>query len=1574
MTSDIIAELAPGQPIMIWLTLGPFVVKTGPHFEREYLYERERILDVDYLAECGGESTVKPEPGAAVTNPFVGPAHLEWALRKGPDLEFSQSAGAWLYETVQRNCVYYAAAYVQAPAACSALLDAYHSGMKAWVNGELVWNEPYGVAKGLRLTQPSRLVRLRKGPNLLLFKVRLGFISDWVEFCLRQVALAPLTTVPGVPIAIGRVRAAARHTGQGRVVNEALFTGTVSAPRHVIEVTVVNGAKADEKVRVSVHSKALDAEDSTDIVMKAESIQSVRLSLPVPADAVGRAVQGHAAARVHGRTIGADFEYVVPAPPKRAGTRLVLTNFHFDTTYYHEQRVYAMGAFDIVRAYCELHRADPNFRSMLSEIDYLKPFFDVYPEERATLLAAFREGRCEPDAMYNQPNEQTCGGEALVRNFLYGQLFHGRVLGNICRVYDPGDVFGHPNQLSQIARKCGCIGVSWDKPIYNFPPFFRHLALDGVGLPYKRGDADGDEAHSMGLSVTTGSIDQTPPTDWHERLLPQYRQATFTDFMAAVVRACEAQHARLPVTTRDMSLYHAGTALSRVNLKIANRLGENRLIAAEKFATIAALLGAKYPSKALDKAWRQILCGQHHDSITGTHNEVSYIDLMNAYREALELADETLGRSLEYLTRAVDVGKTSSAFVVFNSLAWKRTDVVRATVNVNRSEPFGICDHEGKGVPFEVEALHRDRTGAVRSADVVFVARDVPSLGYRTYGLAESVRPLPERSPVPGSVIENEFYRIEVDPARGGGLSSLYDKQARREVLNTAGGHPGNALAFLEELPGRMESQHEFYTTGLKLFSSEFRAVVECERGPVSATLRARYGMGEICGVIQEITLFKGVRRIEFRTILADWRRANYLACVTFPTNLRGAVPVYDERFGAVVRNESKGCLDFRTHQMVMFSDCAVYAANKWMEYGCSATVSVGRSKYALGMVGLISTKGRKDIEVAEQIERILIRKGVTCTPWFDAGGPRWGSYMPHRDDDRLYTRFRFSIGARGKNTYSRGLLDAQPTAVRRAFVRRLEKDGFACLLVKDEILKENGWTALPVLIVEAKSSKALADAAATILAEFPETATIRLPEAVDATDGRSAVDDYGVAILNEGTYANSVENGGVICMMLAHTCQWYGKTNTFPEGCLVPEMKNHVFRYALYPHAGTWRDANTHHAAYEFNHPLLAKAAKPIAKPVLPPESGFLEVTPKNVILAAMKPYGNPEAAFEKLGENDPARGIMLRLYDSEGTDTEARIKFGKGIVSAWTANLLEQKERDLAVADGAATLHVPPFSIETLGIVPRKLAVKTARKRLGPDAEPVQPVWVRSWEHDAESLPMGYAPVVCSIGREVLEDDGGRTLRLNVNAVNDYTDAAVSGSAEILVPPGWAARPSMVAFALQPLGHHITAVRVTRPSATASGQVRLRHAFDGQVFQDVLEIGRGFELDMRAEHQGNKIVVTLTNPTTEPIDAEVAIVTPLETWPKELVGEYALAAISPRTRGATVVPGETSTLIYKVSRVIHRGFVVGDAYWAVAKLMSNGRIGLARCDNRPDHAPRHAAAWHRELEKRHRRKQNRC
>ena len=63
------------------------------------------------------------------------------------------------------------------------------------------------------------------------------------------------------------------------------------------------------------------------------------------------------------------------------------------------------NAFALVAAHLEMARRDPVYKFVLAEVDYLKPYFDAHPQDRAELLSLLAAGRVEiMGGTYNEPN------------------------------------------------------------------------------------------------------------------------------------------------------------------------------------------------------------------------------------------------------------------------------------------------------------------------------------------------------------------------------------------------------------------------------------------------------------------------------------------------------------------------------------------------------------------------------------------------------------------------------------------------------------------------------------------------------------------------------------------------------------------------------------------------------------------------------------------------------------------------------------------------------------------------------------------------------------------------------------------------------------------------------------------------------------------------------------------------------------------------------------------------------------------------------------------------------------------
>jgi alpha-mannosidase len=134
-------------------------------------------------------------------------------------------------------------------------------------------------------------------------------------------------------------------------------------------------------------------------------------------------------------------------------------------------------------------------------------------------------------------------------------------------------------------------------------------------------------------------------------------------------------------------------------------------------------------------------------------------------------------------------------------------------------------------------------------------------------------------------------------------------------------------------------------------------------------------------------------------------------------------------------------------------------------------------------------------------------------------------------------------------------------------------------------------------------------------------------------------------------------------------------------------DMGHHHFHYALYPHAGTWKDALSVRHGWEYNYPLTAivTASHPGA---LPAEHSFASVTPDNVVLTAVK-------------KAEDAKGIIFRVYEWAGKDTTAEFHVPSGATGAIVTNLMETAEGSpLELTGDVVKVPVHPYEIQTIRV----------------------------------------------------------------------------------------------------------------------------------------------------------------------------------------------------------------------------------------------------------------------------------
>ncbi|HSK95104.1 MAG TPA: NEW3 domain-containing protein, partial [Euzebyales bacterium] len=1231
---------------------------------------------------------------------------------------------------------------------------------------------------------------------------------------------------------------------------------------------------------------------------------------------------------------------------------------------------------------------------------------------------------------YNEANTNLVSAENTARNAVYGIGYQRDVLGGGPQTAWQLDVFGHDPQFPALMASAGLRsssfargpfhewGPNWSRgastelrwrnsvggnPLMQFPTEFDWVAPSGASLltcymanHYSAGwwmDAAATLAEAQAeayrlfrelkaVAATKNVLlpvgtDYSPPNRWVTQIQrawnahyvwPRLLCGTPADFFAAV-RADLAASGRRPVPqTRDMNPVYTGKDVSYIDTKQMHRDAERTLLAAETFATFAALLGARYPAEAIDKAWRQLIFNAHHDGITGAESDQVYLDLLGGWREAWELAHETRDRSLDHLGSHIDTRGDGVAVTVFNPMSWRRTDVVHVELPIAGWQGVELRDEHGLPVPCVVEWATRGDDGALAAASLSFLAEDVPGIGYRTYRAVPAARMPDAWEAVAGTRIAGDRYVVEVDPARGGAISRLRDVRAGKELLQPGG--LGNELLAYDEYPQHphfAEGPWHLVPNGVRRSAAAAPAQVRAERCAVGQRVTVT-GRFEGCAYTQQITLWDGVDRVELRTHLDGWAGQDTLFRLRFAADVAGGMPVCEVADAVIGRGFALPDVDVADAPFTLDNPCA-----NWFGLGATARVSVGdRASRAISVAEVIVPAGSADQPAVRDLVTALVRQGVTSTLSIDTG-PRYGRIAV----DSNLPDARIVVGGPADNAVAAALLAGDANAYAAEFSRQAEAGRVRVWVpaerALDEVWRPNadvrGLRDLPVLIVAG-------DGALQALVDDLADAVVQVDQPADLDGATGRVEPYGVAVLNRGTPGFAVDPSGALHASLLRSCSgWPSGIWIDPPRRTLPTGGNfqfqhwsHTWEHAVVGHAGDWREGEVVRHGHDFASPLIARVFAPDDGP-LPSTAALLEVDPSDVVVTAVKPAGNPMARMAGTSM-DPRGGIVVRAYESKGRPARAALRLRWPLRAGAATDVLEEARRPLPCADGTVHVDVEGYGIATIWLEPgADGAAEGAPVEVGPRVEPVQPVFSDYWRHNRGVAPMGYQPVTVQIAPTALAADGPFTLPVSV--ASERTDEPVPGRLEIDAPPGWTVDPPGRLFRLAPGAHLEQEIRVspgpdTRPGCyvvaaritdeagqvhedvvlvdfagpgsagsdttptltieTATRKARLAQRRAPAVAADMLAVELTADALRMPQGTRQQLGVRLRNSAASQVRGQAQLLSPYETWP----------ITTPWMQGFAVPPGASVDLAFVVD--VPAWFRPG-TYWALVKVMSFGR-----------------------------------
>ncbi len=576
------------------------------------------------------------------------------------------------------------------------------------------------------------------------------------------------------------------------------------------------------------------------------------------------------------------------------------------------------------------------------------------------------------DGEYLMADTMMPNGETLVREILFGKRYVREKFGVDVPVMWAADSFGYNAQLPQILVKSGYKyfafrrGADRDKPSE-----FWWQGLDGtkilshwMPLGYRAGldlSALEESFATLKAAATTRHIlmpsgsGVTPPQPETSRTVKKWNRthedskmkiARSRDFFAAMEKEAANLEARKgELYCGRYSEVFPNVCSSRIWIKQKLRKSENLLLACEKWATIAWLLGIPYPADEFNDNWKKILWGAFHDVAPGTGIDECYEEARDNFAHLEDYLPQTLWDLLSFISQNL---RDREDVIVFNPLSWEVRNWVEVELWFKRGDFKRIEGLRSDQEEVEVEVLEFTRYSddSYQTVKIGFVAT-VPALGYRTYKIM-SRNPRDLKTPkikVKGNRIQNQFFDVKVDSSNG----LIEVSQDGKFVVK------GNELVLEEEIGDlyyhRQNLEESFKTErdegikygkfrmkSFKINKTPLRRIIEIESDYFS--LRWPYRLVEKFGsrlwrhkflsLAKKIIIYEDIPRIDFRTTI-DNRHPQVRIRVKFSTDIDSPEYQSETQFGVVSRPVDQ--YHFHPEEQWLEEPCGIYPALNWIDY-----------------------------------------------------------------------------------------------------------------------------------------------------------------------------------------------------------------------------------------------------------------------------------------------------------------------------------------------------------------------------------------------------------------------------------------------------------------------------------------------------------------------------------------------------------------------------------------------------------------------------------------------------------------
>ncbi len=552
----------------------------------------------------------------------------------------------------------------------------------------------------------------------------------------------------------------------------------------------------------------------------------------------------------------------------------------------------------------------PEYRFVQSSALHCEFMRQYYPELFERMKKAVASGRYEPNgAVWVECDCNITSGEAMVRQFLWGQLFTRKYFNYTSDCFWLPDTFGYSAAIPQIMKGCRVKYFLTTKIAWNDTNPFPYDTFIWEGIDGSRVFAHFNKTH---IHPDAENLITFADRDVKQKAVAKTRLISYgfgdggggPEFaMLEESRRCEdcdgvprSRHMsvsefmnRLESETNDPNVYrgelylelHRGTLTNQHTIKRNNRKSELALRDLE-FAIVSRALTSR--TNASDELtaplWRTLLLNQFHDILPGTA-------IHRAHAESRAQTGELLKSAAVSLQKTLECG--GEGFSLVNTLSFDRSDAAFLEL------PAG----------FVVDAPCRQQayTDLDGKKKTVVCGLTVPAFGSVSLSLVKGKPSGASAFRLSGSVLETPFAFVTF--AKDGTIESFVRKADGRE-LRAGDGLPLNSLIMAEDVPDYWDNWN--IDADLMMKFAPCGTLVSRELisdGPCCYIIRSKYSISKRSSVTQDMIFFADSEEVRFDTVI-DWQDDHRFLKAAFDTSVRADYARHEIQYGHVCRPTDK--------------------------------------------------------------------------------------------------------------------------------------------------------------------------------------------------------------------------------------------------------------------------------------------------------------------------------------------------------------------------------------------------------------------------------------------------------------------------------------------------------------------------------------------------------------------------------------------------------------------------------------------------------------------------------------------